>query len=59
MTAIGPLLRELERQGAEGLMPDAPELARNVRREFERIRAFLKDYLATQLPAELLVKTHA
>jgi CheY-like chemotaxis protein/HPt (histidine-containing phosphotransfer) domain-containing protein len=56
MTTIGPVLRELERQGHEGLEPDAPELAGKVQQEFDRIREFLEDYVRTQLPPPPLVK---
>jgi len=59
MAAIGSLLRELERQGAEGLQPGAAELAQDVRLEFERIRAFLENYLQSQSPAKQLAKTDA
>ena len=41
MTGIAPLLRELERQGYEGLLPNAPQLALDTSREFDRIRKFL------------------
>ncbi len=57
MTAIGPLLRELERQGDEGLLPSAPEFAQKASREFERIQQFLNDYLASQPAAEPLAKS--
>jgi CheY-like chemotaxis protein len=50
MTVITPLLRELERQGHEGLQPDAPQLAQDTSREFERIKNFLTDYLNTAAP---------
>jgi CheY-like chemotaxis protein len=50
MTVITPMLRELERQGHEGLQPNAPQLAQDTSREFERIKNFLTDYLATALP---------
>ncbi|MDB6019900.1 MAG: domain S-box [Pedosphaera sp.] len=54
-TIVVPL-RELERQGYEGMLADAPELAQNVTREFDRIRKFLDDYLQSQ-PVPTLVKT--
>ena len=45
MTGIAPVLRELERQGAEGLQPNAPQLAQQTSFEFDRIKTFLTDYL--------------
>ena len=45
MTGITPILRELERQGFEGLEASAPQLAADTRREFDRINTFLTDYL--------------
>jgi len=45
MVAITVILRELERQAYDGLQPNAPELAANAYREFERIKEFLNDYL--------------
>jgi CheY-like chemotaxis protein/HPt (histidine-containing phosphotransfer) domain-containing protein len=56
MTTIGPLLRELERQGRDGLESNAPELAARVEREFERIRIFLGDYMQKHLPPAPLAK---
>ncbi|MDB6021884.1 MAG: Hpt sensor hybrid histidine kinase, partial [Pedosphaera sp.] len=54
MTGITPILRELERQGFEGLQPNAPQLADDARREFERINTFLTDYLkSATAPAQL------
>jgi CheY-like chemotaxis protein/HPt (histidine-containing phosphotransfer) domain-containing protein len=47
MTRIVPLLRELERQGDEGRLTNAVELAKNVEAEFKRIQDFLEHYLAT------------
>ena len=41
-----PLLRELERQGAEGKLTTAAGLCQQAAREFQRIRAFLEDYVA-------------
>jgi CheY-like chemotaxis protein len=41
-----PLLRDLERQGADGKLTTAAEVCRQAVREFERIRAFLEAYLA-------------
>ncbi|MDB6111858.1 MAG: multi-sensor hybrid histidine kinase, partial [Pedosphaera sp.] len=57
MTAIGPLLRELERQGHEGLLSNAPELALSVEREFARIQKFLEDYLQSLPTPVQLAKT--
>jgi CheY-like chemotaxis protein len=57
MTTIGPLLRELERQGHEGLLANAPEIALNVQKEFQRIQKFLEDYLQSQLRPAQLAKT--
>lgn len=45
MTGIIPLLRELERQGGEGLQPSATQLVSDVSREFDRIRSFLINYM--------------
>jgi len=50
MTTIAPLLRELERQGFEGLQPNAAQLARDTSREFDRIQAFLTNYLNSSTP---------
>jgi CheY-like chemotaxis protein len=50
MTGIVPLLRELERQGNDGLQPSATQLAADVTREFDRIRSFLVNYM-NNLPA--------
>jgi len=41
-----PLLRDLERQSAEGELANAPRLSSEVGREFERVRNFLEAYLA-------------
>jgi CheY-like chemotaxis protein/HPt (histidine-containing phosphotransfer) domain-containing protein len=57
MAVIVPMLRELERQGGEGLQPDAPQLAADITREFERIRSFLSDYLGTHKTLPQLAKT--
>jgi CheY-like chemotaxis protein len=57
MAVIVPLLRELERQGAEGLQPNAAQLAADVAREFHRIQTFLSDYLGAHAPAPQLAKT--
>ena len=54
MTGIVPSLRELERQGNEGLQSNADQLANDANREFERIQSFLTDYLDTHSsPAQL------
>jgi HPt (histidine-containing phosphotransfer) domain-containing protein len=42
---ILPQLRELERQGFEGKLTNAPELCGQVARDFERVRNFLSPYL--------------
>jgi HPt (histidine-containing phosphotransfer) domain-containing protein len=57
MAVIVPLLRELERQGAEGLQSNAPQLAADVSREFNRIQTFLSDYLGAHASAPQLAKT--
>ncbi len=57
MTGIAPLLRELERQGLEGLQPNAPQLAQDTAREFERIKTFLTDYLNSANSAPQLART--
>ena len=41
-----PLLRDLERQSAEGELANAPRLSGELVREFERVRNFLEAYLA-------------
>ena len=46
MRRLVPILRELERQGFEGKLTNAAELARQVHEEFGRIRQFLEAYLA-------------
>jgi len=55
MVKIVPFLRELEHQGEAGQLTTAPELARQVQQEFERIRVFLEKELskldATPAPA--------
>jgi CheY-like chemotaxis protein len=45
MTGITPMLRELERQGIEGLQPNAAKLVADASDEFDRINNFLTDYL--------------
>jgi hypothetical protein len=57
MTGIAPLLRELERQGLEGLQPDAPQLAQQTSKEFERIKNFLTDYLNSAATPPQLART--
>jgi HPt (histidine-containing phosphotransfer) domain-containing protein len=57
MTGMVPLLRELERQGAEGLLPNASELGQCVTHEFDRIRTFLIAFLETQSAHSLVAKT--
>ena len=41
-----PMLRDLERQGAEGTLPTAATVIKEAAQEFERIRTFLSAYLA-------------
>ena len=41
MSAIVPSLRELERQGHEGILTNASEMVGQARKEFEQIRSFL------------------
>jgi CheY-like chemotaxis protein len=53
MTSITPILRELERQGNEGLQPNAAQLAADARREYDRIKVFLTDYLKSAAPGQL------
>jgi CheY-like chemotaxis protein len=50
MLRIVPLLRELERQGEEKRLVNAPELCRQSLREFARIREFLEAHLSSQSP---------
>jgi hypothetical protein len=51
------MLRELERQGYEGLEPNASQLVADVGYEFDRIQKFLTDYMKTQaLPPQLAEK---
>src|SRR5581483_1333983 len=45
MSGMVAPLRELERQGNDGLEPNAPQLASDVNSEFARIQKFLLDYL--------------
>ncbi len=46
MKRIVPLLRELERQGEEGQLRNAPELFTQVMAEFDLIRTTLTPYIA-------------
>jgi HPt (histidine-containing phosphotransfer) domain-containing protein len=41
-----PLLRDLERQSAEGQLSNAPQLCEEIAREFGRVRIFLEAQLA-------------
>jgi HPt (histidine-containing phosphotransfer) domain-containing protein len=43
MNAIVPVLRELERQGREGVLSGADLLCAQAAKELERIRTFLKN----------------
>jgi len=47
MRRLVPFLRELERQGMEDKLTNAVQLSREAVREFESIRKFLEDYLAS------------
>jgi hypothetical protein len=51
------LLRELERQGYEGALTSATELAQEVSLEFDRIQKFLTDYLNSPAPVAQLAKS--
>jgi CheY-like chemotaxis protein len=53
MSSMVPLLRELERQGAQGLQPNAPQLSNQVKTEFHCIQQFLSGYLNSNPPAQL------
>jgi CheY-like chemotaxis protein len=57
MTGMIGLLKELERQGNEGLQANALQLAREARQEFERIEKFLVEYLNAPATPPQLVKT--
>ena len=48
MSGIVPLLRELEKQGHDGVLTNAAELARQVETEFKRIRVYLETFLQRQ-----------
>ncbi len=54
MTVIVPLLRELERQGSEGLQSNAANLTSDVTHEFDRIRSFLLNHLNSLKETESL-----
>jgi two-component system, sensor histidine kinase and response regulator len=54
MRRLVPLLRELERQGADGKLTNASQLSQQAAHEFKQIRSFLEAYLA-KLP-ELATK---
>ena len=45
MVAIVPLLRELERQGREGMLETAADHVASASKELERIGAFLKNHV--------------
>ena len=47
MRRLVPLLRELERQGCDENLVSSGQLGRQATQEFETIRTFLEDYLAT------------
>jgi CheY-like chemotaxis protein len=53
MPGIIPPLRELERQGNEGLQANAGRLAADAGREFQRIQSFLTQYLDSHAPPQL------
>jgi CheY-like chemotaxis protein/HPt (histidine-containing phosphotransfer) domain-containing protein len=55
MRRLVPLLRDLEHRGFESRLEGAREVHRESAREFETIRAFLENYLATH--SELASKT--
>jgi CheY-like chemotaxis protein len=55
MSRIVTFLRQLEQQGDEGNLANAPELSHQVEEEFKRIRAFLESHLAKQ--SDLAAKT--
>ena len=55
MRNLVPLLRELERQGLEGNLTNAAELCSSAKREFQRIREFLDEYMTRT--SDLAAKT--
>jgi HPt (histidine-containing phosphotransfer) domain-containing protein len=59
MVHISPMLRELERQGFEGLEPNAGQLTADVSREFDRIHNFLTDYMKNLAPSPQLAENQS
>jgi CheY-like chemotaxis protein/HPt (histidine-containing phosphotransfer) domain-containing protein len=55
MRRLVPLLRDLERQGAEEQLTNADEVCQGAKREFERIHGYLGAYLAKH--SELAART--
>jgi HPt (histidine-containing phosphotransfer) domain-containing protein len=55
MRRLAQLLRDLEREGVEEKLVEAPRLCRDAGAEFLRIRHFLQEHLANQ--GELAVKS--
>ena len=53
MVGMVPPLRELERQGNEGLQPNAGQLASDASAEFQRIQSYLTEYLQTHASPQL------
>jgi hypothetical protein len=51
MNRIVPFLRELERQGDEGKLINAVDLSNRVAKEFQIIRRFLEQHIATSSSA--------
>ncbi|HVU08632.1 MAG TPA: response regulator, partial [Verrucomicrobiae bacterium] len=51
MVRIVPILRELEKQGAEGALTNAVELCENAFREFDQIKKFLSAHPAIANPS--------
>jgi two-component system sensor histidine kinase/response regulator len=52
MMAIVPLLAKLEQMGESGQLDDVPEVFTEARRQLERIRTFLNQYLKSPTPAK-------
>ena len=52
---LAPLLRELERQGHEEKLTNAGEICKQVGREFECVRQFLNEYLASHEDAAVKI----
>ena len=48
MKKLAPMLKDLERMGAEQKLDAAPNLCQDAILEFKRIRAFLEEYMASQ-----------